>query len=262
MNSAFEKYLQAIFFTVVSLLLFFVPTWLLLGGHKTVTGQLEVSSTITSGECEYLGRWVPVKGLTFNVVKRWRAATSKTDSARSWGQDLIFPISDKSSKNYFTTHWLGYLHGFRLLTPDALAFEKRVSSFGRATQPESEDEFFVTAERFLTAKKKMFGSDALQLAEIVQRASDTDLKELNPKSRHSFSDSYERNILIPSTMTVCKVESTVIMSRAVATYEDPAFGKLRLLEDSTTPLEGKGGKTYAESWIDYGNMERVIGRLF
>lgn len=266
MNSAFEKYLMATLVTVGLLLLFFVPIFLFSGLHKTVEGQLEVSSTITSGECEYLGRWVPVKGLTFDVVNRWHVVESKTDSVRTWGQDLIFPISDKSSNNYFRNDWLQHLHGFRLLTSEVFTFEKKISSIGRETQAESEDDFFVTSERFLNAKKKMFGSDSLQLAKIVQRVSDAELEELNPESRYSFSsDVYERNIrniLIPSTMTVCRVESKVIMSGALATYEDPVFGKLRLLEDATVPLEGEGSKTYAERWIELRNTKRVIGRLF
>jgi hypothetical protein len=263
MNSAVKNYFTATLFTVGALLLLFVPILLFSGLHKTVEGQLEVSSTITSGECEYLGRWVPVKALTFDVVNRWHVVESRTDSVRTWGQDLIFPISDKSSNNYFRNDWLQHLHGFRLLTPEVLAFEKKISSLGRETQAESEDDFFVTSERFLNAKKKMFGSDALQLAEIVQRASDAELEELNPESRYSFSsDLYERNILIPSTMTVCRVESKVIMSGALANYEDPVFGKLRLLEDATVPLEGEGRKTYAERWIELRNMKRVIGRLF
>ncbi|MDA0380369.1 MAG: hypothetical protein O3A09_03910 [Bacteroidetes bacterium] len=202
-----------------------------LGSHK-----LSVTTVDGTGQCLVDDRWIPVKGekiyweITskgrpqwhlFNRFKPTEKAENATPSSRL---NTPFHFQINLSKYEIGESNYSAIKGFMEQTWSELAYAENISA--RLKKPN------------------------LIPAVMIQSVSESDLYKLNRLNddtpfRDEFSD---KKIEVPVRYSVCEMQLTYGMKRAVAYFEKDFFGRVKILKDETRPHRGSQ-KTFAEKLL-------------
>lgn len=220
--------------------------------------EMKVTSANHTGECLYLNRWVPVKGITWErIVFSLEDGKVKSEVPRRSNWNTLIYVDDQYENKQ---KWVGdeQLHGFEVGRENSF-LQNKLSDlrFGRG------DSKSQVLREFLEHQKKLYPNRSLIVARVIRNVNEADFADLNGSStRHEFSRDEMTEILTPASLTVCDLETAQVQKNATARYRNPWFGKLQLLEDGTKSLDGSEGESHAANYVFFGNERRLIGRAF
>lgn len=219
--------------------------------------EMKVTSANHTGECLYLNRWVPVKGITWErIVFSLENGKVKSEVPhRSNWNTLIYVDDQYENKQKWVRH--EELHGFDigLSRLDWLDKLNAVPGVG--------DSRSQVLREYLEHQQNLFPTRSLIVVRVIRNVSEVDFADLNHSStRHEFSRHEMTQILTPASPTVCDLKTVEVQKNATARYRNPWFGKLQLLKDGTKSLNGSDGRSHAAGYVEFENERRLIGRVF
>ncbi len=98
---------------------------------------------------------------------------------------------------------------------------------------------------FLNEKKKEFGNNELQLAQLIYETDESTLAKLNSLHNEiSFKKSSDISVLIPGGLTVCKLKINTLMNGSKARFKTNLFGGVTIQSDETVSTK-LGEKSFA-----------------
>ncbi len=183
--------------------------------------ELRVFYEIVEGECLFEEKWNKVSG-----------------SLVSWD------ISDLSTGRVVGSH------SYRFLNYKPAALSKRSPNL-RYFQIISQSTLSLPVPsykaelNFLNEKKKEFGNNELQLAQLIYETDESTLAKLNSLHNEiSFKKSSDISVLIPGGLTVCKLKINTLMNGSKARFKTNLFGGVTIQSDETVSTK-LGEKSFA-----------------
>ena len=184
--------------------------------------ELRVFYEIVDGECLFQKNWNKVSG-----------------SLVSWD------ISDLSSGRVIDSHSYRFLE----YKPSSLSKEQspnlryfQIINQSKLSLPVT---LYKAELNFLNEKKKEFGGNDLELAQLIYETDESTLARLNSLSNEvSFKKFSDVKVLIPGGLTVCKLKINTLMSGSKARFKTNLFGGVTIKSDETVSTKS-GEKSFA-----------------